>query len=252
MEKLIFAKELVYETAEFIREKMKERLDIDTKKNNHDFVTNVDKGAESYLVDKINARYDQQDFVTEEKMIETKGLKDTWIIDPIDGTMNFIYLKKDFAISLAYYEDKKPVFGIVYDVVADEMFVGIHGQGAYLNDKKLQPLDQTTPLSESIINADTKSFLTFKENIIPLIMSQRYVGSAAIETCAVAAGRSNTYVSRRLNPWDIAAGVIILQEVGGTWNYGELEDEIYFEDKQGYFIGSSNRLIKDSLLALRR
>lgn len=251
MEKLNFAKELVYETADFIREKMKEGLDIDTKKNDHDFVTNVDKGAESYLINKINATYEGQDFVTEEKMIETKGLKDTWIIDPIDGTMNFIYLKKDFAISLAYYEDKKPVFGIVYDVVADEMFVGIHGQGAYLNEKALKPLDSTTQLSEAIINADTKTFLSFKVNPIEKIMSQRYVGSAAIEICAVAANRSNAYISRRLNPWDIAAGVIILQEVGGTWLYGDLEDEIYTEDKQGYFIGCGNQIIKESLLAYR-
>lgn len=251
MEKLEYAKELVRDAGAYVKHLMSEGLDIETKSNIHDFVTNVDKQTEQFLINGINATYENQDFITEEKMTQTQGLSQMWIIDPIDGTTNFIFQKRNFAISVAYYEDKQPVFGIVYDVMADEMYVGVSGHGASVNGKKLNHLSSHTTLKDAIVNADNQAYKTFKVDLDDHIMTQRYLGSAALEIVTIAAGRTNAYISHRLKPWDVAAAVIVLQEAGGTWCYGDVVDGIYYEDTNGYFIGTSNQNVMSSLLELR-
>ncbi|CAM3579351.1 inositol monophosphatase family protein [Erysipelothrix anatis] len=249
--KLEFTKELVRDTGRLIQSLMSQNLNIDTKQNAHDFVTNVDKQAEEFMVAAIQAMYPDQGFITEEKMIDNEVKHDMWIIDPIDGTTNFIFQKRNFAISVGYYEDGQPQFGIVYDVVGDEMYVGITGEGSYLNEQKLEPLDPKVVLKDAIVNADNRMFKTFKVDLDEHIMVQRYLGSAALEIIAVAAGRTNSYMSRRLKPWDIAAAVIILKEVGGTWYFGEHHDAIAYADKHEVFMSGSNATILESLIALR-
>lgn len=247
MEKLNYAKFIVRETGELIKKQMENALDIDTKMNEHDFVTNVDKQAEQHLINDINAKYEHQDFVTEEKMVATQGGDQVWIIDPIDGTTNFIFQKRNFAISVAYYENKKPVFGIVYDVMADNMYYAYAGEGAWVDDVKLLPLDTEKELKDAIVNADNRTLKTFKVDMDDTFMVQRYMGSAALEIVEVAMGRSQSYISRRLKPWDVAAAVIILKEVGGTWSFGDVRDGIFFEDEHGYFLSGSNTKIYDAL-----
>ena len=101
--RLEFTEKLVYETGALIRNMMASSLEIDTKSSANDFVTNVDKAAEQFLVEGILDAYPNQDFLTEEKTIERQESDDLWIIDPIDGTLNFIYQRRNFAISIAYY-----------------------------------------------------------------------------------------------------------------------------------------------------
>lgn len=251
MEKFNYAKRIVRETGALIQTLMNESLDIDTKMNAHDFVTNVDKRAEQHLINTIRAQYDNQDFITEEKMTENRSGDQVWIIDPIDGTTNFIFQKRNFAVSVAYYENEKPVFGIVYDVMADTMYSAVSGVGAWMDDVVLSALDTETNLKDAIINADNRTLKTFKVDMDDQIMVQRYIGSAALEIVEVAAGRSQSYISRRLKPWDVAAAVIILKEVGGSWMFGQCENEIFFEDEHGYFLCASNKKIYEALQALR-
>ncbi|MEG0328205.1 MAG: inositol monophosphatase family protein [Erysipelothrix sp.] len=246
-EKLEFAKKVVYESGELIRKQMSESLTIDTKQNKHDFVTNVDKSTEVYIVKQIKDNYENQDFITEEKSVSYLGNSQVWILDPIDGTTNFIYQKQNFAVSLAYYEGGKPVFGIVYDVTRDEMFVGVNGEGSFLNEKILSSLDMSTRLDDAIVSSDLPTLRLFDESLESKMMVHRYVGAAAIDTCNIAAGRTNVYIARRLNVWDIAAANIILNEVCGKSSIDGDETLKLVTHPVVYIAASNDEILKDLL-----
>lgn len=244
---------LVREAGERIKAMMNEEIDVNLKSSRSDFVTNVDKQTEMFLVAGIQAAYENQNFLTEEKTVEQEGMEHLWIIDPIDGTTNFIYQKQNFSISVGYYHLGKPIFGVVYDVMANEMFVGIMGEGAYLNGVKLQVLNQETELKDSIISGDVYRPGLFKltpHELKPLFITHRFLGSGALEVCHIAAGRWQSYVFPSLKIWDFAAAVIVLQCVGGTYHFGDLEDDLYFDNEPRVFIAASNPIIKESLKAL--
>lgn len=245
MEKLEFTKKLVVELGNFIRSILDNQLEISSKSSKHDFVTNVDKEVERKIIEAITSNFKNQDFITEEKTVKTQGLSQVWIIDPIDGTMNFIVQKKNFAISIAYYEDSKPVFGVVYDVMNNNLMWAQTGKGSYINEHKMKALNEDAEMDNILINISSKTLQQYKKDPIPLIMGQRYIGSAALEICEVALGASNAYVSKRINSWDIAAATIILKEVGGVWDYGTFEDCISLEMKQFPIIAASSRKVID-------
>lgn len=245
MEKLEFTKNLVLELGVYIRSILDNQLEITSKSSKHDFVTNVDKEVERRIIHSITSKYENQDFITEEKTVKTQGLRQVWIIDPIDGTMNFIVQKKNFAISIAYYDDSNPVFGLVYDVMNDKLMWAQTGKGAYINGVRMKSLSDDIEMGDILINISSKTLQQYKKDPIPLIMGQRYIGSAALEICEVALGASNAYVSKRINSWDIAAATIILKEVGGVWTYGSFVDSISLEMKQHPIIAASSRKVID-------
>lgn len=245
----------VRQAGERIRELIEShaKVEITTKEHDSDFVTNVDKQTEVYLVDHIKKRYDNQDFLTEEKTIERTKSDELWIIDPIDGTTNFIFQQKNFAISVAFYKAKKPVFGIVYDVMSDKMFIGVHGEGAYLNGVKLDNMNANKPLKNSILYGDLYSLTMFPSGIMDLrdkIVSHRYFGAASLEICAVAENQAQAYISRNLKVWDVAAAVIILNEVEGSYFFGGHNDDLYYHDADGVFISAQNKKIKEEIQEL--
>lgn len=245
-EKLIFTKELVKEAKQFILSKMDEDITIDTKSRRNDFVTNVDKGVEQFLIDAIQEKYENQNFVTEEAMIESSKEGDVWVIDPIDGTTNFIYYQQNFAISIGYYEKGEAVFGVVYDVMADEMYWALKGHGAYLNDRKLSKLDQEETIEDAIFSGSLGFLRYFKEDPIEFnqkIIAHRSIGSAAIEICQVASGRAHIYLARRLNLWDVGAALIILNEVGGHWRYGDSLNVLNLDTNRNFFLAASSKHI---------
>lgn len=240
MEKYQFALNLVKEAGEYIKDLMDKELEITTKSSLHDFVTNVDRMTEAFIVSQIKKTYPMQDFITEEKTVKTLGLSEVWILDPIDGTMNFIEQRKNFAISLAYYEDNKPVFGIVYDVMNGTLISALKNCGAFINGVRLPKLDVKKPLKDLLVNASAKTLYEYNDNPIPKIMGQRYLGSAALEICEVALGCTAAYISRRVNAWDIAAAVIVLSEVGGVWQHGCVLNGISQETSAVPIIASVN------------
>lgn len=248
-EKLEFAKSIVYESGELIKEKMNQVLTVDTKQNKHDFVTNVDKSTEVFIVEKIKNKYENQDFITEEKSVIYQGNSQVWVLDPIDGTTNFIYQKQNFAVSLAYYENGNPIFGIVYDVTRDEMFVGIRGVGSYLNDKKLPTLDQNTELQDAIVSSDLPTLRLYDESLEDKMMVHRYVGAAAIDTCNIACGRCHVYIARRLKVWDIGAADIILAEVGGRSKI-DGQEEVKLTTDSVFYVSASNEKIMNEIVEL--
>ncbi|WP_414043496.1 inositol monophosphatase family protein [Macrococcus animalis] len=221
MELYEFLKDITLQAGENIRNQLNEPLEIETKSNPNDLVTNMDKATEQFLFERIQLAYPEHKIIGEEgsgKDIEKlDGV--IWIIDPIDGTLNFVHQQENFAISIGIFIDGKKYAGVVYDVMRDILFEACAGHGAYKNGVKLNMIDDT-PLSTSIISMNpnwlTKDFT--RDIYIPIVKasrSARSYGSAALDFAYVASNKINAYVTLRLHPWDFAGGLIIVEEVGG-------------------------------------
>lgn len=243
-----YAKQWVKEAGAKIRASFESKLKIETKTNANDLVTNMDKDTEKYFVSKIKETFPGHRIFGEEGMGD--DIKDldgfVWIIDPIDGTVNFVHQQRHFAISLSVYEDGVGKIGMIYDVVNDELYHAIKGEGAFLNDKKITPLPKVN-VNHAILSINA-SWIVQNELIDPKILATlvqdvrgtRSYGSAAIELAYVATGRLDGYITMRLAPWDFAAGTILLKEVGG-----KMSD--LFGNKLDYITGSSLFVAKPGL-----
>ncbi|NRG46529.1 inositol monophosphatase family protein [Bacillus sp. CRN 9] len=219
-----YAKAWMKEAGERIKESFSSKLTIQTKSHQNDLVTNIDKGTEQFFIKKIHEKYPDHRILGEEGFGDTlndvKGI--VWIIDPIDGTMNFIHQQRNFAISIGIYEDGIGKIGLIYDVVHDELYHTVKGNGAFINDLKLPPLT-TGKVKDAIIGMNA-TWVTANKRIDPNLLSPlvkdargtRSYGSAAIEMAYVASGRLDAYLSLRLAPWDYGAGIILIEELGGV------------------------------------
>lgn len=219
------AKQWVLEAGQKIRKSLEQQdaLHVTYKTNESDLVTNMDEEIEAFFTNHIKQYYPGHRILGEEgigdDISDEKGT--IWFIDPIDGTMNFVHQKRHFAISLAVYRDGEGVFGLIYDVMADELFHCLVGNGAYLNDQRLPPLP-SVHLSRGIV-AINASWITENKKLDPKVLmpivqsarGARSYGSAAIELAYVASGRLDMYLSMRLAPWDFGAGKLLVEEVGG-------------------------------------
>ncbi|ADC48267.1 MULTISPECIES: inositol monophosphatase family protein [Alkalihalophilus] len=212
----------VYEAGQKIKKTLAGPIDIETKSNPDDLVTEVDRSIEEFFYEKIQTTYPEHYFLGEEGIAsEEPSLEGTvWIIDPIDGTMNFIHQKQNFAISVAVYHNKVGMIGIIYDVMRDELFHAVRGDGAYLNNVELPPVKER-PLHESVIGLNARWLVEEKNQyrnplkaLVRDVRSIRSYGSAALEMAYVASDRLDGYLSVQLSPWDYAAGIVILNEVG--------------------------------------
>lgn len=198
-------------------------LNIETKSNANDLVTNIDKETEQYFINKIKEKFPTHRVLGEEgigdPLEDLSGV--VWIIDPIDGTTNFVHLQRDFAISIGIYKDGVGIIGLIYDVVREELYHAIKGKGAYMNGAQLGKLKNVS-VQEAIIGINA-TWVTKNRRIDPSILAAlvtaargtRSYGSAALEMANVAAGRLDAYITLRLSPWDFAAGLILIEEVGG-------------------------------------
>ncbi|MED4015489.1 inositol monophosphatase family protein [Sutcliffiella cohnii] len=217
------AKKWTKEAGEIIRNSFQNELLIHTKSAPDDLVTNMDKEIEQFFIKKINETYPEHQILGEEGFgNDIEELKGTvWIIDPIDGTMNFVHQQRNFAISVAVYEDGVGKIGLIYDVVLDELYHAMKGNGAFLNEEKL-PVLKSTKVAEAVIGMNV-TWVTENKRIDPTILAPlakavrgtRSYGSAALEMAYVATGRIDAYITLRLSPWDFAAGLIIVEELGG-------------------------------------
>lgn len=219
------AKEWVLDAGKNIRAKINDPLVIDTKSNPNDLVTTMDKETEAYFVEKINQNYPEHHIIGEEGYGDVlTSLEGTvWIIDPIDGTMNFVHQKRNFAISVGIYHDGIGEIGLIYDVMDDILYHAKRTEGAYKNEKKLAPLKQNVKFEEAIIGLN--HFWLCENRLVDEKVMQQFVrkirgsrtyGSAALEFAYVAEGIVNGYLTMSLAPWDIAAGIVIVNEVGGV------------------------------------
>tara|TARA_B000000460_G_scaffold222076_1_gene174512 strand:- start:340 stop:1125 length:786 start_codon:yes stop_codon:yes gene_type:complete len=188
-----------------------------------DFVTASDKKVEKILIDELQKARPNYSILSEEVGEINNDESFKWIIDPIDGTANFLHGIPHFAISIGLEHEGEIICGIVYDPIKDEMFVAEKGNGAYLNNKKIR-VSSRSQLKDCIIftggpkkeakNRDLalKEYNNFSSKVLLPI---RKLGSASLDMAYVAAGRCDGFWQRNLNYWDIAAGIILVKESGG-------------------------------------
>ena len=194
-----------------------------------DFVTSADKRTEKIIIEELLKAHPNYGIISEEAGYINKSNKNNrWIIDPIDGTMNFLNGIPQFAISVAYEEENEVKCGIIFNPVTNEMFSAEKGSGAYLNNSRMR-VSNKRKLSEALIvtggpnQASKIKKKIFSEyiSISTQVSNVRKFGSAALDMAYVACGRFDGYWQRELNYWDIAAGIILIKESGGFVNFFE-------------------------------
>lgn len=219
------AKKWVYEAGQKIREEMTKPMTVTTKSNPNDLVTTVDKNTEKFFAERIRTHYPDHLILGEEGYGDDVASLDgtVWIIDPIDGTMNFVHLKRNFAISIGIYHDGVGEIGLIYDVMGDILYEAIRDEGAHKNGVKLLPLSDSLELRNAMIGLNHFWLCENKlvdekvmQSLIRTVRGSRATGSAALEMAYVAEGVYDAYLALGLSPWDIAAGIVIINEVGGV------------------------------------
>lgn len=217
-----FAKKIIIEAGQNIRAAFSYDIEIETKSSPNDLVTNIDRETELFFIEKIKAYNPDHRILGEEGMGEkVESLEGVvWIIDPIDGTMNFVKQHRHFMITIGIYVDGVGVLGYIFDVMREDLFNAISGVGAWYNDsplRKLQPVNIEQAVIGINANWVTPNDRINHEKIIELVRTvrgTRSYGSAAMEIAFVVSGKLDAYISMRLAPWDIGGGVIIAKEVG--------------------------------------
>ena len=184
-----------------------EKLQV-SKKGPKDFVTNADIKAEKIIIDELKKARPNYSIISEENGIEkNKDKTNFWIIDPIDGTINFLHGIPHFAISIALKSDNEIISGLIYDPIKDEMFYAEKNNGAFLNNQRIRVSNKNN-LNECLFALGGK--IKNEPNF-----ANRRSGSAALDLAYVAAGRYDGYYQKNLNLWDIAAGIVLVTEAGG-------------------------------------
>ncbi len=215
--------ELSRQVGEFLMEESGKvtSKDIETK-GTHDYVTYVDKTAEKYIVEGLSKIFPPAGFITEEGTIDKKSDTFNWIVDPLDGTTNFIHGLAPFCISIALKRDDEIVVGVIYEPNLDEVFYAYEHSPAFLND---QPIDvsQTRDLDNSLLAtgfpyydySKLDNYMKVFTYCLKNTRGVRRLGSAAIDLAYVACGRMDGFFEYGLRPWDVAAGSFIVERAGG-------------------------------------
>lgn len=239
----------------FIRE---EGRNFDLKnieyKGTNDLVSYVDKSAEQQLVDGLHKLLPEAGFITEENTRNEEAAYN-WIIDPLDGTTNFLHGLPVFSVSVALARGHEPVLGVVYEVNRDECFWAYEGGGAFCNSSKIEV---STPgkLGESLIATGfpyhdfgrQNDYLKILGDFMAKSHGVRRLGSAAVDLAYVACGRFEGFFEFNLNAWDVAAGVIIIKEAGGAvTTFAEGGDPVF-----GREICASNGRVHEEMLEVIR
>jgi myo-inositol-1(or 4)-monophosphatase len=227
------------------------------RKHAHDYVSYVDKGSETFIVSKLREIVPEAGFITEEgttkkedgSAISPQTSDLTWVVDPLDGTTNFIHGFAPYAVSIALCKGREIVVGVVYEIVSDECFYAWQGGGAWVNEKPLHvgksEINDALLCLQLPYNSDAYKPVIKRliDHFYGNVGSIRMIGSAAIALCYVAAGRLDAYAERYIGQWDYMAGALIVKEAGGrVTNY---DGEDYF--MEGDSVVATNGVVHQAL-----
>ena len=206
-----------------------------SKKGPYDFVTKTDKHVEKILIEELSKSKKNYSFLTEENgIIKNKDKENTWIIDPIDGTTNFLHGIPHFAICIAHKSKDELLSGLIFDPIKDEMFFAEKDKGAFLNNQRLR-VSKKNSLEECLFSSNNEG-IKFSN------LNMRCSGSAALDLAYVASGRLDGCFQKKLNLWDVAAGALMIKEAGGIVN------DISVFDINNINIKASSSAINDKML----
>ena len=220
------------------------------RKHAHDYVSYVDKGSEQLIVRALRELLPEAGFITEEGSAGHTDEQYVWVVDPLDGTTNFIHGFAPYAVSIALCKGREIVVGVVYEIVSDECFYAWEGGGAFVNERPIRV--GTSAISDALLclqlpyNSDAYKPIISKllNRFYGNVGSIRMIGSAAMALCYVAAGRLDAYAERYIGQWDYMAGALIVQEAGGiVTDYQGSSDFI-----RGDSVVATNGVIHNDLL----
>jgi len=244
------AMEVVKQAAAYVREEHENRNELVVEeKGRHNFVTGVDRKAEQILVSGLASVLPEAGFIAEEGTSTLRGERVRWIVDPLDGTTNFIHGVFPFAISVGLATEQEVVLGIVYEFGLDEYFYAWKGGGAWLNGKAIRT-SGVLKVGQALIATGfpytnftyLKEFMQSMDHFMKHSNGLRRLGSAATDIAYVACGRYDGFYEYGLHPWDIAAGMILVEEAGGKVSDFAGQDFPLFQET---FICSNHHIFEE-------
>ncbi len=255
---LQFVRELALAGGEVLRQRYEGDFEVSSKSSAVDLVTEVDHECEALLLGRIRERYPDHQIYAEESARDAsvlRGSTPVWLVDPLDGTVNYAHGVPVFSVSVALVVAGQPVVGAVIDPMRNELFWTEWGGGAWVNDRRLR-VSRAATLGEALLATGFPySRATNRDNnlaafnaLVPRTQGVRRAGSAALDLSWTAAGRFDGYWEMYLNPWDWAAGWLLVEEAGGRMT--NFAGEAWTIDQSPSRLVASNGLIHDELVAV--
>lgn len=215
------ARDVAYEAGKMLKQNFHKKGEI-YYKGEVNLVTSADNQSQKLIFKRLSSLYPGHDFLAEEGLKKQKNAEFRWIFDPLDGTTNYAHKFPIFCVSLALEQEGEVICGVVYDPMRMEMFWAAKGKGAYLNRERIR-VSSINDLGESLlatgfpydIRQSKINNVNHFTNFLLRSQAVRRCGSAALDLCYVACGRFDGFWELKLNPWDVAAGALIVQEAGG-------------------------------------
>lgn len=210
------------EVGEYQRQKFREEIKVTSKEQKMNLVSEVDEKSEAMLRKNISSNFPDHEILAEEMGGGGKNSSHLWVIDPLDGTVNYVHGLPIFAISIALFVENEPQIAVVYLPREDVFYTARRGQGSYRNDRKIK-INSEAKLDSSIVatgfpydhQQESEEVLSYFSRVLPVAGGIRRTGSAVYDLCQVAAGVFGGFWEIKLKPWDIAAGTLIVKEAGG-------------------------------------
>ncbi|OGU71666.1 MAG: inositol monophosphatase [Ignavibacteria bacterium RBG_16_34_14] len=244
------------EAGEIVRDGFNKNLKVEFKSNESDLVTDIDKASEKHITDFIKKKYPSHGILAEEGGNIKNGSEYVWVIDPLDGTVNFAHGLPIFSVSIGLQKNGKTIAGVVYDIGMDVLYFAEKGSGAFADDERIK-VSENSNLRYSILvtgfpyNIRENPYNALEKFIAFTKASRglRRLGSAAIDFCYVAKGVFDGFWEVYLNPWDICAGKLIVEEAGGKVTDFESK-EINIHSKQ--ILASNGKIHNNMVEILKR
>lgn len=241
------------EATKMIRDSFADQLMIETKSNRKDLVTNIDKNVQDFFIGKISEYYPTHQILGEESTAQfiDEDREHVWIIDPIDGTANFVKQQDHFCILISYYENDIGKLGYIYDVMNDDIYYAIENAGVFLNNKKL-PDPPAISLHEGLVSVDIRNWCgkPCLETLAIEAFDIRCFGCGGIDSIHVITGKFAAFAASIAGPWDKAAQLIFAKELGLRVSKFDGSDVNYLEE--GDWIISNKAAYEDLLAIVKR
>ena len=241
--------EIIKEAGEILKEGYFTNKDVSFKAKK-DLVTKYDVGIENFLKEKFLKEFKDFNVIAEESDNSNIEFNYSIIVDPIDGTTNFVNQLPHTCISVGVYKNKEPYLGVVYNPILDELYTAIVGEGAFLNGKRIEVSGEDDfqkalistgfPYTSGTCEDDLNDVIKKIKTILPKCQDIRRLGSAALDLCYVARGMYEGYYEMNLKAWDVSAGIIILKEAGGKITNLDGNEYVLFENK--YIVATNSKI----------